>query len=448
MNPLKSLLLASALFLGLWDAPARNAKPLNIVLILTDDQGSIDLNCYGAKDLSTPHLDALAESGVRFTQFYVGAPVCSPSRASLLTGRFPIRAGVPGNVSSQPGHEGMPTEEVTIAEMLKASGYKTALFGKWHLGTVPQCEPLGQGFDHFLGHKGGCIDNYSHFFYWSGPNRHDLWKDDTEYFEEDGTHFSDILLREARSFISENREDPFFLYLPMNVPHYPVQPRLRYREMMSALSEPRASYAALVADIDHTVGELIDHIDSLGIRENTLIVYLSDHGHSTEERTGFGGGNAGPFRGAKFSLLEGGIRVPCIASLPGTIPAGEVRDQMATSLDWLPTFAELAGATLPDRKIDGSSLAAVLHSEQAPSPHEVFHWQLQDQWAVREGPWKLVVNGLDTDHRVRLEGEDKVFLSHLDRDATETKNLAREHTEVVDRLTRLHEEWAKEFETQ
>src|SRR5262249_48835738 len=155
------------------------------------------------KDLYTPNLDALAKRGLIFTQFYTAAPVCSPSRASLLTGRFPQRAGVKGNVSSRPNQPGMPTEEVTIAEMLKAAGYRTGLIGKWPLGSIPACDPLGQGFDEFFGHKSGCIDNYSHFFYWQGPPYHDLWRDRKEVFE-DGKHFTDLMVREARRFLEEN----------------------------------------------------------------------------------------------------------------------------------------------------------------------------------------------------------------------------------------------------
>jgi arylsulfatase A-like enzyme len=337
----------------------------------------------------------------------------------------------------------MPTDEVTIAEMLKSAGYKTALFGKWHLGTIPECEPLAQGFDEFLGHRGGCIDNYSHFFYWVGPNRHDLQKGTEEYWE-DGTHFSDIVVREAGRFIEENKDQPFFLYLPFNIPHYPVQGRAEFREMYKDLEEPRRAYAALVSDMDRSIGNILEKLDRTGLRKNTIVIFLSDHGHSTEERTNFGGGDAGPYRGAKFSLLEGGIRVPCIVSWPGEFPQGEVRDQMATSLDWYPTIAEVCGAKLPDRKLDGKNLLPVIESAEAETQHEIFHWQQGDQWAVREGTWKLVLNAKDTDHRKNLEGDDKVFLSDLSVDVTETRNVAKDHPDVVARLTEAHEEWEKE----
>ena len=195
---------------------AAGRKP-NVIIIYTDDQGSVDLNCYGAKDLTTPHMDALAKHGVRFTQFYAAAPVCSPSRAGLLTGRYPVRAGMPGNAGSTKGRAGLAPNEVTIAEMMKEAGYVTAHIGKWHLGYTPETMPNGQGFDHSFGHMGGCIDNYSHFFYWQGPNRHDLWRNGKEIFE-DGKFFPELMAAEADKFIVKNRDNPFFIYFALNTP--------------------------------------------------------------------------------------------------------------------------------------------------------------------------------------------------------------------------------------
>jgi len=193
-------------------------RPPNVIIIFTDDQGSMDLNCYGAKDLATPHMDSLAKRGVRFTQFYAAAPVCSPSRAGLLTGRYPVRAGVPGNVSSRKGGAGMPAAQVTLAETFKKAGYATAHIGKWHLGYTRETMPNAQGFDHSFGHMGGCIDNYSHFFYWNGPNRHDLWRNGKEIFE-DGKFFPELMAAEAAKFIAANKAQPFFMYFALNTPH-------------------------------------------------------------------------------------------------------------------------------------------------------------------------------------------------------------------------------------
>lgn len=437
MRLLPLLLLASA-------AQAAD-RPPNVIVMFADDQGTVDVNAYGAEDLHTPGMNRLARQGVRFTQFYVGAPVCSPSRAALLTGRVPQRAGVPGNV--RPGAEGMPAEQVTMAEVLKGAGYKTALIGKWHLGSVSGKGPLDQGFDYFFGHKRGCIDNYSHFFYWSGPNVHDLWRNTREIYA-DGEYFTDMMVAEAKEFISDNRDKPFFLYLPFNIPHYPLQGKRKWREYYAfdsqrKLEENRFHYAALVSTLDEQVGRVTDFVEKMGLREDTLLVFLSDHGHSTEERTMFGGGSAGKFRGAKFSLLEGGIRVPAILSLPGTLPQGEVRDQFATSLDLLPTIAQMAGASLPSGHfIDGKSLMPLIKDAQAPSQHDEFYWQLGKQWAVREGDWKLVMNGNDTD-RSPLKGEEKTMLSNMAEDPTERKTLAGEHPDIVERLRAKHAAWAK-----
>ena len=423
-------------------AAAPEHRP-NVILIFADDQGTLDLNCYGSKDLHTPHLDGLAKRGVRFTQFYVAAPVCSPSRAALLTGRYIQRAGVPGNVSSQPGQPGMPTEQVTLAELLKPAGYRTALFGKWHLGTIPECDPLGQGFDEFFGHKAGCIDNYSHFFYWRGPHFHDLWRNRTEHYEN-GTHFSSLIVRESLRFLDESKDQPFFLYLPFNIPHYPMQPDVKFLRMYKHLKEPRRAYAALVSHLDEYVGQVLKRVEQLNLTRKTLIIFLSDHGHSTEERCNFGGGNPGPYRGSKFSLFEAGIRVPCIVSMPGTLPEGEVRDQLCVSFDWFPTITEICGVKSPNRKIDGRSLLSVIRSSNAPSAHKTVHWQLGRQWAVRDQNWKLVVNARGTNGKY-VTGPDKLFLSDFDVEITETKNLAGQYPVVVKRLTELHNEWAGQF---
>ena len=420
----------------------KSSRKPNVVLIFTDDQGSIDLNCYGAKDLHTPNLDRLAREGTRFTQFYVGAPVCSPSRAALMTGRYPQRAGVPGNVSSTKGGAGMPAEQVTIAEMMKSAGYATGHVGKWHLGYTPETMPNGQGYDNSFGHMGGCIDNYSHFFYWQGPNRHDLWENGREIWR-DGEFFGDLMVDECKDFIGENKEDPFFLYWAINMPHYPLQGKEKWRETYKDLPAPRKMYAAFVSTVDDMVGEVVAHLEKLKLREDTIIIWLSDHGHSVEQRTFSGGGSSGDFRGHKFTLWEGGIRVPCIVSWPGRIPKNAVRDQVAISIDWMPTIAEYCGAKVPDRRIDGKSIAKLIDSAKAPSPHDVLQWQTSrgKHWAVREGNWKLVHNGPATDYKGRKLPAEKNFLSDMTKDTTETKNIAEDHPDIVQRLTNLHNQW-------
>ena len=427
-------------------------RPPNVIVIYTDDQGSVDMNCYGAADLATPAMDDLARRGVRFTQFYAAAPVCSPSRAALLTGRVPQRAGVPGNVSSSIGKAGMPAQQNTLAEMMKQAGYATGHVGKWHLGYTPETMPNGQGFDLSFGHMGGCIDNYSHFFYWAGPNRHDLWHNGKEIFR-DGQFFPDLMVDQGRKFIAENRDRPFFLYWAINLPHYPLQGSSRWREHYADLPAPRRMYAAFVSTMDEAIGQLLKQLDELKLRENTIVILQSDHGHSQEERTFSGGGSAGPYRGAKFSLFEGGIRVPAIISWPGHLPAGQVRDQMATACDWYPTIAALTGANAGKHQLDGRDISSVIRSADSPTPHEVFHWQSgggrNPQWAVREGSWKLIGNPRDTSNKAPLTPGDRRFLVNLanPEHVNEMTNYAEKHPDVVKRLEGLHQQWVEELKT-
>jgi arylsulfatase A len=420
----------------------------NVLLIFTDDQGSIDINSYGAKDLITPNLDKLAQRGSRFTQCYAAAPVCSPSRSALMTGRYPQRAGQPGNAPSQRGHQGMSSEQITIAEIMKRAGYATGHVGKWHLGYTPETMPNNQGFDHSFGHMGGCIDNYSHYFYWSGPNRHDLWRNGEEVWY-DGDFFGDLMVEECKKFIEDHKSKPFFLYWAINFPHYPLQGTEKWRKRYEDLDYPRSDYAAFVSTMDEMVGKIMDHLDNLGLTDNTIIIFQSDHGHSTEIRTGGGGGNSGPYRGAKFSLFEGGIRIPAMISWYGKLPQNVVRDQLITGCDWFPTILELCGIEQPAHRIDGKSIVEVIKSAKTESPHKVFHWQTgKDSWAVREGDWKLLGNPNDTSNKGILTEEDKLFLVNLSQDIGETKNIARDHPGIVDRLKKLHQEWLQDVKLQ
>ncbi|QDU62969.1 Arylsulfatase [Planctomycetes bacterium Pan216] len=441
--PMIALVLGS--FLGLAADGGKPERKPNVLLIFTDDQGSVDVNCYGAKDLITPNMDGLAEKGVRFTQFYAAAPVCSPSRAALLTGRCPQRAGLPHNAGRD--HGGLPGEQVTLAEMFKKAGYATGLVGKWHLGHPEELQPNAQGFDSAFGHLGGCIDNYSHFFYWRGPNEHDLFRDGKEVFA-DGEFFGDLMVEEVDAFLEKNRDRPFFLYWAINMPHYPLQPTKKWRDRYTDLEMPRRDYAAFVSTTDEMIGQVLAKLDELGLREDTIVVFQSDHGHSTEERTFGGGGSAGPYRGAKFCLFEGGIRVPAMISWTGTLPEGEVRDQLGTGTDWMATLAELTGVALPERKLDSQSLVPVIKSAKAHSPHKVYHWQTggrkKPQWAVREGDWKLIGNPRDTSNKGPLTKKDQLFLVNLADDVSEMTNVAAEHPEIVARLHGLHDTWIDE----
>ncbi len=427
-------------------ALAAEVKRPNVLFIMADDQGSVDLGCYGATDLVTPHTDALAKRGVRFTQFYSAAPVCSPSRAGMLTGRWPVRAGVPGNCASQQGGKGaLPPNEVTMAEMFRDAGYATAQIGKWHLGYTPETSPRAQGFDHSFGHMGGCIDNYSHFFYWGGPNVHDLWRNGVEAFH-DGEFFPELMAREAIGFIDRNRDRPFFIYYALNTPHYPYQGDAKWLEHFKGLPYPRSLYAAFLAAQDERLGKVLAHLEASGLSDETIVVFQSDNGHSTEERAHGGGGSSGRYRGAKFSLFEGGIRLPAIIAWPGQIPQDQSRDHVTHACDWLPTLAELTGVRLPSRELDGRSVVAVLRDGEVASPHEqeALHWQVGEgamaDWAVRLGDWKLIGRSRDTGAGDVKGKVVENFLVDLRSDPAEQMNLAEAEPETVQRLRQLHEE--------
>lgn len=421
------------------------AQPPNVVIFYADDMGIGDVGCYGCEDIDTSNIDALAASGVRFTNYYSAAPICSPSRAALLTGRYPARAGVPSNVSSQPGDAGMPAEQITIAEMLEPFGYATGIVGKWHLGFSQHTQPNAQGFDYFFGHHAGCIDYFSHTFYWNmrQPHHHDLYRNRIEVHEE-GQYMTHLITREATRFIDDHRDAPFLLYVPYNAPHYPTQAPGRYRRMYSHLDRKRQLYASLVAPMDESIGQIMDRLQRHELMRQTLVFFMSDNGASVEVRNNGGGGSNGPFREYKFSLFEGGIRMPGIVSWPGTIPAGQRRDQLAMAIDVLPTVAEATGATLPpDHVIDGVSWMPMLRNRAAPG-HEVLYWEWSNQHAIRRGQWKLVRNGLLTpgmSERKRAEGADAIFLADLEADPGETTNLRNEHPAIVDELLDLHDKW-------
>lgn len=440
-----AILLSITLVVSCRTPPRDSDDKPNVIIIFTDDQGTLDAGSYGSEDLVTPGIDGLAERGVRFSQFYAAAPVCSPSRAGLLTGRYPARAGMPGNAGSEKGRAGMPASEVTIAEMMKSAGYATAHVGKWHLGYTPETMPNGQGFDYSFGHMGGCIDNFSHFFYWNGPNRHDLWQNGEEIYR-DSEFFPDLMVEEANAFMETHRDEPFFLYFAMNAPHYPYQGEEEWLEYYNDVPYPRNLYAAFLTTLDARIAQLVDKVDELGLRENTLIIFQSDHGHSMEVRAHNGGGNAGPYRGAKFSLFEGGIRVPAIVSMPGTIPEGDVRDQMAHGSDWFPTIAEIADVPLLNDDLDGKSLKVVIEDNAAPSPHETLYWHLgrnNPYWAVRHGDWKLLGNPRDSGNEESITEADSLFLTNLKEDRGESRNLIEEYPEVAQQLKALHKTWVE-----
>ncbi|MBL04043.1 MAG: sulfatase, partial [Planctomycetes bacterium] len=276
-------LLAAAAALSAYPRPREKARRPNVVILFTDDQGTLDANCFGSNDLRTPNIDRLAKTGVRFTAAYAHT-VCCPSRAALLTGRHPQRSGVnswmQGDLKGSDGLN-MALGEITLAETLKAAGYRTALFGKWHLGAHRDHGPMKQGFDEFFGIRDGFIDNYNHYFLHGGKGYHDLYEGAREVTQK-GDYFPEMVVDRSLEFIEKNRDRPFFLYLAFNIPHYPEQALKEHSSLYKKLPMPRRSYAAIVTTTDHYIGKVLDRLDKLDLRKDTIVIFQSDNGHSTE----------------------------------------------------------------------------------------------------------------------------------------------------------------------
>lgn len=429
----------------------------NFIIFLTDDQGYGDLSCMGQTDFRTPHLDRLAAQGVRFTNWYSNSPVCSPSRAALLTGRYPGNAGVRSILAGHRTATGLPPEVPTIATVLRGAGYATAMIGKWHLGLAAGSRPGDHGFEEWFGFLAGCVDYYSHIFYWGmnrgGPGNdptHDLWENDQEIWLN-GEYLTDVIGDRAVRYIrrAARGEQPFLLYVPFNAPHYPMHAPQKYLDRFPDLPPDRRIMAAMLSAMDDAVGAVVDELDRQGLFENTLIFFMSDNGPSRETRNWldgrtdpYYGGSAGGLRGHKFSLFEGGIRSPALMCWPARIPAGQVVDEMGAAMDIFPTFLEAAGVEVGDLELDGQSILPMVTAGK-PTPHARIFWEMNQQTAVRQGPWKLVLNGQ------LVEGappEDAVHLANLDDDPGERTNLKDHYPKLVEELKTAAEQWRQAIE--
>lgn len=398
-------------------APAPARRP-NLILIVSDDQGYGEMSCQGG-DIPTPHLDRLAASGVRFTAGYVTAPFCSPSRAGLLTGRYQQRFGHENNpverVNDRP-EVGLPTSERTLADHLKAAGYVTGMTGKWHLGVHPPMHPGRRGFDEFYGFL-----REGHFYLpppYDGPSDrivsrlrprepeydrlNPIQRGETPVMEEE--FLTSAIAREAAAFIDRHARDPFFLYVPFNAPHSPMQALPKDYDRFASIADPhRRLWAAMLSSLDDAVGRVLEAVRRNGLDHDTLIVFLSDNGGPTAELTS----RNTPFSGGKGSLLEGGIRIPFLMSWPGRIPAGKVDPRPVISLDVLPTALTAAGAPLP-QGIDGIDLMPFLAGGRTEDPHEALYWRMGGQRAVRLGRWKLVQSAPSPAYRLfDLRADDR-----------------------------------------
>jgi len=405
-----------------------HGKP-NIVFILADDLGYADLSCYGAAEIKTPNLDNMAREGVRFTDFYAPAGVCTPTRAGLLTGSYPKRVGLHVAVLPPNTRSGLNPNEITIAEILKEQGYTTGCIGKWHLGLLPEVMPNAQGFDYYYG--------------MTGPNHgiSDLFRNDTllkKNKEVDRDQITMDYTREAISFIRKNREKPFFLYMAHSAIHIPLFASKEFRR-----HEGRVGlYRDMTEELDWSCGEILKELKEAGILDNTLVVFTSDNGPSDAA--------APPLHGGKGSTWEAGFRVPLIVRWPKQIPAGSVCHEMATMMDFLPTFAKITGAQVPkDRKIDGYDILPLMKNVNARSHYSFLCYYGRDGQlaAIRQGQWKLHLLEpsekwagkqpikealLDTRPTTALP-----WLYNLSHDIGETKNISSSNEKIVKKLRKL-----------
>jgi arylsulfatase A-like enzyme len=431
-------------------------KPCFIV-ILTDDQGYGDLSCMGNTDFKTPNIDRLAESGVRFTDWYANGATCSPTRASILTGRYPRNAGVPRNINIHMVRngtwqtKGLSNTVPTVATAMKDLGYGTAMFGKWHLGDVEGFRPVDHDFDETFVFRRGCIDYYSHLFFYEMPKgvnpMHDLWENGKEVYRN-GEYMTEMITDRTVGFIRESceKQRPFFIYVSYNAPHYPMHAPQKYLDRFSHLPWDRQIMAAMLSAVDDGVGEITDELERQGIADNTCIFLQSDNGPTRESRGWmdgredfYYGGTTGRLKGQKGSLFEGGVRVPAMISWPAKVPAGRVSDLPGMSMDVFPTMVRAAGGELNRYDLDGVDVLPALSGASPPAERCLF-WERNDQLAVRRGKWKLVLNGILVDE----PDPDPVYLSDLSADMSESTNVAEEHPGVTEELTNLVRAWRDE----
>lgn len=428
---------------------AQTTQP-NFIIIFADDLGYGDLSCYGHPTIMTPNLDKMAEEGMRFTQFYVGAAVSSPSRAALLTGRLGVRTGVYGTkdpkgnkgvVFLQNSLSGLPLSEITIAEVLKGSGYETAIIGKWHLGHMPHLLPLNQGFDYWYG-----IDHHQNVQVNSGSETAEvktsssnpqtgrrpwcsLYRNNTVIDESpDMLFLTRQYTEEAISYIKRNKDRPFFLYYANNNPHTPLYATSEFRG-----KSKRGLYGDVVEELDWSVGQILKTIKELRIDSNTFVLFTSDNGPwLTQSQRG---GSAGILYEGKNSTYEGGMRVPAIAWWPGMIPANSVSTALATTMDLLPTLARLSGSTFPDdREYDGTDISDIILHNKDNVRDIVYYYINKNLYAIRKGPWKAHFITHASYSPEDPVTHDLPLLFNIDEDPSEKYNIASRHPEIVEDL--------------
>ncbi len=413
---------------------AQDAGRPNIVLVITDDMGHGDLGVTGATDIRTPNLDALARQGIRFTDFYSNGPLCTPTRAALISGRYQQRVAIEeafGGATSAAFERGLPARGTSLPQLLRHAGYTTGLIGKWHLGYKPEFSPRAHGFDVFWGLKSGYVDYYHHT---DGAGRPDLFDGDSAT-SADG-YMTDLITERALRFVRDNRQRPFFLEVAYNAPHWPYQPpdkpsrAGRNGAHLDARSEDppgtRADYAQMVQRVDAGIGELVRLLESQGLTRNTLVIFTNDNGGEWLSR------NA-PFRHRKWSLYEGGIRVPAIMKWPLRIPPARTSGQVGITMDLSATILSAAGVRVPDEaRYEGIDLLPVATGRAAEQERTLF-WRTRagglNQQAIRAGDWKLLVDG------------PHAFLFNVKTDPGELRDVAATRQDVARRLARELSGW-------
>jgi arylsulfatase A-like enzyme len=406
-----------------------SAERPNIIIIMADDLGYGDIGCYDSEKIRTPNIDALAMGGLKFTDYHSNCPVCSPTRAALLTGRYQQRCGIEGVVTAaKHRHTGMALEEVTFAEVLKTQGYATGIFGKWHVGYDAAFNPSRQGFDEFIGYVSGNVDYHSHI---DQAGYDDWWKNLRKVREEG--YCTDLITKHGVGFIERHKDVPFCLYLPHEAPHYPYQGRDDPPERLSEGrkgkkakgSEITRAYKEMVEVMDEGIGRIVETVRRLGLERKTFIFFCSDNGANKN-------GSNGVLTGYKGSLWEGGHRVPAIAYWPGRIKAGTTTDQTVLGMDLFATMVSIVGAKPPaGLKLDGIDLLPML-TRGVKLPKRTLFWRYRKEKAVRKGQWKLLVQG----------GRSKLY--NLDEDLGEKVNLAIEQPEIVKLLEDELAVWEQE----
>lgn len=418
---------------------ARAAARPNIVLLFADDAGYADFGFQGSRHFRTPHLDRLAESGVRLTQLYVTAAVCGPSRAGMLTGRYQQRFGfeennVPGYMSPSgaKGEEmGLPLGLPTIADLLKGLGYRTALFGKWHQGHADRFHPLRRGFDEFYGFRCGARSFFPYPDDSDEPRRRLFERGFGDYQEPEG-YLTDVLADDACAFIERNQADPFFAFVSFNAVHTPMEPDPKDRGLFPELSGKRRKLAAMTLSLDRACGRIVQTLEELELSKNTLVVFCNDNGGPTDANAA----SNYPLSGTKATHLEGGIRVPGLFCLPTHFEAGATYDEPVSTLDFLPTFFGLAGGDAGSLEgLDGVDLTPYLRGEATGVPHETLYWKKENRGTIRDGDWKL------------LRFPDRpAMLFNLADDPSEENDLAAANPELVKRLYKKLFAWESELE--